>query len=258
MSARRTAVELSIIVGGLCAIVFVVVWGAGHLAGALTAWVPVETERGIGGQAFEAIVRASPVCDDPSARRYVERVAEPLIAALHTDRYQFTFSVLDSDEVNAFALPGGYIVVHFGLLESARAGDEVAAVLAHEIEHVVRRHGTKRILRALGGTAALGTLFGGTDVFVPANALADFLHNAYDRDQEREADERGRELLMRAGIEPAGMARFFERLERTTVTPPELLSTHPDPGDRAEAAARAGRGFEATTELPPPTGLRCH
>ncbi len=113
------------------------------------------------------------------------------------------------------------------------------------------------MLRELGATTILSALFGGTTVAVPAKVTHDFLSNAYDRDQEREADAGGLALLVKAGIDPRGMASFFTRLAKTSMSPPAWLSTHPDPGDRAEAAARAAKGAEPRIHLPSPKGLKC-
>src|SRR5262249_46207998 len=131
------------------------------------------------------------------------------------------------------------------------------AVLAHELQHVVRRHGTRRMLRELGTSAVFGAVFGATDVAVPASVVRDFMSNAYDRSEESEADARGLTLLSQAGIDPGGMARFFERLEKTSLAPPAILSTHPDPGDRAAKASIAAKGAHPTVSLPSPKGLHC-
>jgi len=158
--------------------------------------------------------------------------------------------------VNAFALPGGYVVVNRGLLESALAGDEVAGVLAHELSHVLSRHSTKRLVGSLGAGVALNIIFGVVDLGVPALTVAHLSSLGYDRDQEREADEKGRELLIRAGISPAAMATFFERLS-DSVQLPEFISTHPDPGNRAEAARRAADGHQSRLTLPAPPKVEC-
>jgi predicted Zn-dependent protease len=256
MSARRAWLEIAVVSTVLLAGVWLIVFLAGRAAGALSDYVPVEVDRTIGESAWRASL-AGGRCDSPRAQRYVEDVAAPLLQALDPSPYAFEFAVADDPSINAFALPGGFVTVNYGLLEKAESGDEVAAVLAHEIQHVVARHGTSRILRQLGGSTVLYAVFGGTDVAVPATLLADLASTAYDRDQEREADAGGLALLRRAGIDPRGMARFFERLANQGGTPPALLSTHPDPGDRSALAAQAAKDAPHTVRLPRPVDLSC-
>jgi predicted Zn-dependent protease len=256
MSGRRAAIEIGLAVGGLLGGVLLLMWLAGRLASHLTDFVPTDVDRTLGQQAW-TLTGVGRECASPGPERYVREVVAPLLAALGPTPFEFSFRVIDDEQVNAFALPGGFVTVNMGLLRSAETGGEVAAVLAHELQHVVRRHGTRRVLRQLGGTTALYLLFGGTDFAAPAAILTDLASTAYDRDEEREADRLGLELLRRAGLDPSAMARFFERLAESALTPPELLSTHPDPGNRAETAANAARGFKARLTLPAPSGLSC-
>jgi predicted Zn-dependent protease len=252
MSGKRAALEILLVVvlgGGVVALVL---GSARFFAARYADRVPLEVDRTIGEQSARALALAGNRCTDPAPARYVEGVVAPLLSALDDRRFSFQFVVVDDPEVNAFALPGGFVTVNMGLLRAAESGDEVAAVLSHELQHVVRRHGTERMLRELGASTLLSVIFGGTDIAVPAKAVHDFVSDAYDRAQESEADERGLALLGKAGIDPRGMSRFFERLAKTSVNPPALLSTHPDPGDRARKAAEAAKGARVTVVLPPP------
>jgi predicted Zn-dependent protease len=257
MSSRRTLVELGLVVGVVGGGIALVMWLAARGASRFTGSVPLDVDRTIGEQASRLVLATQAPCADPGPKRYVEAIAAPLLEALQDRRFEYHFVVVDDPEVNAFALPGGFVTVDFGLLKAAESGEEVAAVLAHELHHVILRHGTRRILRELGASTVLTAIFGGTAIAVPAGAAHDLASTAYDRDEESEADSRGLALLVRAGIDPHGMSSFFERLARLSPTPPALLSTHPDPGDRAEAAARAAKGARVTTTLPSPRGLSC-
>jgi predicted Zn-dependent protease len=257
MSGRRTAAEIALVLGLIAAAVVALLALVKAGAGVLANYVPTTVDRSMGDQAGRAVEATSSPCTDPGPKHYVEEIAAPLVRALGDKRWEFRFVVVDDSEVNAFALPGGFVTVDMGLLQSAESGDEVAAVLAHELEHVVFRHGTRRMLRELGTSVLFSAVFGGGDVSVPASVVRDFMANAYDRSEESEADARGLELLVRAGIDPRGMARFFERLAKTSLAPPAIVSTHPDPGDRAEKAARAAEHAHPTTTLPSPKGLRC-
>jgi predicted Zn-dependent protease len=258
MSGRRSALEIALILGALGGVILGVLWFARYGAERFIGAVPLGVDRTMGEQTARLVSLTSSPCTDGAPKQYVETVAAPLLAAMDDSRFTFSFVVVDDPEVNAFALPGGFVTVNRGLLDAAESGDEVAAVLAHEMQHVLRRHSTQRMLRELGASAFLSALFGGTDIAVPAKATHDFVSNAYDRAQESEADERGLALMLKAGLDPRGMSRFFERLAKAGLTPPALLSTHPDPGDRADKAARAAQsGAKVTTLLPSPRGMRC-
>jgi predicted Zn-dependent protease len=248
--------ELPILVGLCVALPLVVLASARSLAESAASYLPPELDEKLGRPTWELIGLSSQRCDDAATQRYLDAILQPLLAALGPVPFEVRSLVVVTPEVNAFALPGGYIVVNSGLLASAESGEEVAAVLAHELSHVTARHSTKRLVGGLGAGAALGVLFGMIDVSAPAYPLAQLAGLRYERGQESEADELGEALLMRAGISPLGMVTFFERL-RDSPRPPELLSTHPDPGDRAERARRAGSGFQPRVVLPPPTGLGC-
>ena len=205
---------------------------------------------------WEALRMSGQRCENPAAERYVHSVLDPLLAALGPTPFHFELMVVDAPDVNAFALPGGFVVVNAGLLAEAETGEEVAAVLGHELSHVTLRHSTKRIAGGLGAAAALGLVLGVVDLGAPAYTLAHLSGLGYERAQEQEADAHGLELLVRAGISPLGMATFFERLQ-SSLRPPELLSTHPDPGGRAERARQAAQGFQPRVVLPAPEGVTC-
>ncbi|HEX9619448.1 MAG TPA: M48 family metallopeptidase [Polyangiaceae bacterium] len=258
MTRRRAAVELSVIVAALAAAVFVFVTMAGRVAAWLTPFISPELDRRLGEAAAKQQELSGRRCKNPRLLRYVETLTSPLLSHLPSSAFTYRFTVSESPEVNAFALPGGYVTVNYGLIEAAKSGAEIAAVVAHEIEHVELRHGTKAILRQLGGWAAISTVFGDTSLQVPAYALADVTMLTHHRGQEAEADARGLELLVAAGIDPAGLATFFERLEKQGVSPPEFLSTHPDPGNRAERARAVARRHPGLAALPKPEGLNCH
>jgi predicted Zn-dependent protease len=242
-----------LVVGG----VGLLIWGVARAADLLLGQVPTSVDVTIGEQTKNLLLAGQPHCENPEPKKYVEKIVAPMIAALGKSDFEFSVEVVKSPEVNAFALPGGFITVNSGLLESAETGDEVAAVLSHELQHVVRRHGTRRMLRELGSKIVLSAVFGGTHVAVPASVVHDFASNAYSRDEESEADALGLALMIKTGIDPRGMSRFFERLAKSSLTPPALLSTHPDPGDRAELSKKAAESAKVTTVLPSPKGIVC-
>jgi predicted Zn-dependent protease len=257
MSSRRALMELLVIALGFGIVVLAVVFAVRYVSERYSDRVPLSVDRSIGEQSARLVASTSTPCDGDGAERYVEEIAAPLLRAIEDRSFEFHFTAVDNPEVNAFALPGGFVTVNSGLLASAETGEEVAAVLAHEMTHVTRRHGTRRMLREVGTSTLLSAVFGGTDIAVPARMAHELASTAYDRAEESEADAGGIALLVRAGIDPSGMARFFERLAKASPAPPVLLSTHPDPGDRAHMAARAAQGLHFSAALPSPKGIVC-
>jgi predicted Zn-dependent protease len=255
---RRLVSELMAVAGALFVVVGVGFAVVTHLSGWLVSWVPRGFDETIGKQAWDAMVPTSELCTDLAPLRYVEELGQALLPHIDSE-FEFQFRIADDPTINAFALPGGFITVNIGLLNKAGSGEEIAGVLAHEIAHVTLRHGTHRVLRQLGTATLLAVVFGGTDIEAPVSLLGGLLNTAYDRDQEAHADEVGLETLRRAGLDPKGMARFFERVasESSLSALPEVLSTHPDPGNRAQRAAEVASQFKATRSLPDPAGLAC-
>lgn len=230
------------------------------LGGAIAAWatplVPLSVDETLGAASAEQVELSAPDCGDAAAQKYIEALAAPLLSKVKDQPFTFHFRVADTDEVNAFALPGGYVTVNRGLIEAAESGEEVAGVIGHEIQHALLRHGTKRILRQMGGRALIALVLGGTDLHMIGDATGSLMSLSYDREQESEADVRGIELLVASEMNPEGLATFFARLSKDSVRPPELLSTHPDPGNRAEVIKEVSAGAKFT-KLPPLPKVQC-
>lgn len=253
---RRWRAELVVLALVVVALPLGLLWGARQLAELVAMRSSPSVDAALGRPTWESLQVAGQRCTSERAERYVRDVVAPLLAVLGSTPFEFQFMVGTSEDVNAFALPGGYVVVNRGLLAAAESGEEVAAVLGHEISHVTLRHSTKRLAGSLGASAALALILGMVDLGAPAYTLAHLSGLGYERDQEREADEAGVALLMRAGISPVGMATFFER-SSSSAHPPEMVSTHPDPGDRAERARRAAANFRPSVEVPAPPDVLC-
>jgi predicted Zn-dependent protease len=218
--------------------------------------LPPKMDEALGRPTWEALQHSGERCGSAEGDAYLQRLAAPLLAQLKDSPFEFRFLLAKSSDVNAFALPGGFVVVNVGLLREAQSGDEIAAVLAHELSHVTLRHSTKRLAGSLGAGAALAMVLGIVDLGAPAYTVAHLAGLGYERDQESEADAAGRALLRGAGISPLAMAAFFERIG-SMARPPEILSTHPDPGDRAERARLEAEGFQPRLSLPPPPAIVC-
>jgi predicted Zn-dependent protease len=204
-----------------------------------------EAEVAQGRQLAAMVDREAKFVDDPVITEYINRVGQQVV--LHSDaKIPFTIKVIDSDEVNAFALPGGFFYVNKGLILAADNEAEVAGVMAHEIAHVAARHAmenqAKGMLAEIGmiaGSIFLGGL-GGALIMNGAQfgALLGFMK--FNRDAEREADTLGVQYLWAAGYDPSAMSTMFEKLSAKNKKKPgtfsKLFETHPQPPDRMEAS----------------------
>lgn len=260
-SKRRIVVELGVVLGLAALVVGAAVWVGHRASGWAVQALPLSLDETVGEVSWKLLAAEPLRCTDPSMQQYVEKLLAPLIEAAADPRFEFQIAVIDNDDPNAFALPGGFLTVHSGLLTTASSGDEVAGVLAHEIAHATRRHGMSRIVREAGVSIALGLVLGFVDLSALTGYGAQLANLSYDRDQESEADAVGREYLLRAGIDPRGLADFFTKLEERGgpgAAMPTILSTHPDLRARIQATStRPPAGFQAK-QLPRPEGLRCH
>lgn len=218
-------------------------WVIPVLAALAATRVPVSWEERLGQGVVDHLAPASKRCADPGRVARVEELVRMLTAAAPREPYTFRVIVVDDRAVNALAAPGGSIVVFLGLLERTRRPEELAGVLAHEVQHVLRRHATRALLQRASISLLASALAGdptgaggfGLEGAQTLGALA------YSREFEAEADREGMRMLARAGIDPTGMIEFFEALLKDGGKTPGLaryLSTHPSLEERV-AALRA-------------------
>lgn len=211
----------------------------------------LEKEVALGRQLAQDIDRESKFVDDPVITEYVNRVGQNVV--LHSDaKVPFTIKVIDSDEVNAFALPGGFFYVNKGLILVADNESELAGVMAHEIAHVAARHameqqakGTLANIGLTAGSIFLGGL-GGAAILNGAQFLTMLGFLKFSRAAEEEADKLGLQYMYAAGYDPNGMATMFEKLSAQNKKKPgkftKLLATHPQSDNRrSDAVALAAR-----------------
>lgn len=240
-------------VGALASVALIIFVLVPMLANRLADLLPIEGERALGESTFEQIRQALdegegfgvPLCDAPGGRLALEQMRARLEAGADIP-YELRLFVLDHPMVNAFALPGGNIVLFRGLLEEAASAEEVAGVLGHEMGHVANRDPTRLALRSAGSIGVLGLLFGDFAGGALVLFLTERLIQAnYSRGAEAASDAYSHALLARAGLPSAPMAGFFRRLQAEAgEEAPGLLShlaSHPDLGGRAEAALAADR-----------------
>src|SRR5438128_1559495 len=204
----------------------------------------LEKEIAIGKQLAQEVERSAKLVDDPVVVEFVNRVGQNLVRNSDA-KVPFTIKVIDSDEINAFALPGGFFYVNSGLVLRADEESELAGVMAHEIAHVTARHVTKNatkgeltqlamiplILLGPGGWAGYG-IYQGLNFFIPLGYLK------FSRDAEREADFLGLPYKYKAGYDPNAYVTFFEKVQaeerRRPGTIPKVFSTHPPTPERIE------------------------
>jgi predicted Zn-dependent protease len=218
-------------------------FGVRYGAQAAVHSLPVSVDRQLGKAAFASMDLGGPEVSEKTIVEAIRKMVDQLSPHAAMEGMEFEIHVVDSDELNAFCLPGGVIVVYTGLIAGAENPEQVAAVIGHEMAHATLRHGLERTSQSLGIWAAIslligdstGLIAGGADLFQVA------VVNSYSREQEDAADKEGVRMLHGAGIDPSSMANFFRIMEEKHGEMPELfawISTHPQHSDRI-ASVRA-------------------
>jgi predicted Zn-dependent protease len=233
--------------------------GKRNINGGFIGKIAGGTEKEVrqGREAAAEVDRQAKFIDDPVITEYVNRVGQNIV--LHSDaKVPFTIKVIDSDEVNAFALPGGFFYVNKGLLLAADNEAELAGVMAHEIAHVAARHAVENQAKArLLEYAALGAsiFLGGIPGMIYQNTAGIGLLGIFmkfSRGAEEEADKLGVQYMYAAGYDPGAMATMFEKLEAKNKKKPGFISrafaTHPAPPDRRQSAISLAARFPEREE----------
>src|SRR5580704_11704965 len=195
----------------------------------------LEKEIALGKQLAQEVERQAKIIDDPVIAEYVSRVGQNLVRNSDA-KVPFTIKVLDSEEVNAFALPGGFFFVNSGLILKTESEAELAGVMAHEIAHVACRHGTKQATKLeIAQIATIPLIFmggwGGYAIRQGMGLLIPVGFLAFSRSMEAEADYFGLQYMYKAGYDPTAFVDFFEKIEtlekRKPGTVSKVFSTHP-------------------------------
>jgi predicted Zn-dependent protease len=205
----------------------------------------LDKEIALGRSLAQQVEQTSKLIKDPVVTEYVNRVGQNLVRNSDA-KVPFTIKVIDSDQINAFALPGGFFYVNSGLILAADSEAELAGVMGHEISHVAARHGTRNatkgeiaqlalipvMMLGPGGLAGLG-IYEGLNVAIPLGFLQ------FSRENEFEADYLGLQYMYKAGYDPNALITFFEKVEaeekRQPGKVPKVFSTHPPTPDRVKA-----------------------
>lgn len=223
----------------------------GAIVESVASQIPVSWEQEVSSSLLESAIAGKKVVNDEKILNDLRLITEPLVNAVDNKDFKFSFTIVEDETINAYALPGGAIVIHSGLILKANNVNEVAGVLAHEISHVTRRHHIRGIVDQLGFFMLIRAFLGdgsvGADILVMGASLEAL---KYSRDYELEADESGWNLMLKANLDPSGMVDFFKILEHEHGDLPDaasFMSTHPATGERIEvleAKPLGGKTFD--------------
>lgn len=236
-AVRRRLRRAGIAVAGALAVAALFWFGLPKGVEALAKVIPVSWEERLGEAALADVLdffgelsdQEARFCTAPEGRAALDRLVQRLVGPLDSP-YDFKVHVVDLDITNAFALPGGYVVLFDGLISSSKAPEEVAGVLAHEMGHVIHRHSTQGMLRQMGISMIFDVMMGDFGGTLGGQLGSVILSSSYSREAESQADTAGIEVLRGAGVRPTGLAAFFKRLQDEGADVPapfQILSTHP-------------------------------
>jgi predicted Zn-dependent protease len=227
---RQTTRVVGIGIAVMVAVAVLYVVGANPMADWVVRRMPPEWEVQLGRSVVERMAPPERQCTDAAGGAAMRTMLDRLLTAAPPTPYAFRLTVVRDSSINAFAAPGGYVVVHDGLLRAAKSPDEVAGVLAHEVQHVLHRHSTRGIVREAPLRIAVSVLFGGSSVEGLATLAGSLGALSYRRSDESEADRDGMRLLQAAEIDGDAMVSFMQTLARENSRTPRLvsyLSSHP-------------------------------
>lgn len=255
----------------IVALAFLLLLGAATTAGAQSLWDELLSgfESSIGAAVAEDVrdEYGPPARLNRWQQRWIDTVFAEIVLQAGRDDIAYTVQVLDSDVVNAFAAPGGYVFVTTALLRHIDGDTDVLAnVLGHEVAHVEYKHGMNALGRNLGLSLLMQLAFGnpseGDEVWqVVAGVSVNLMQRGWSREQEHESDDLGQRLAARGGYDPEGMVRFFrimQRLEGTEVPLLQFLSTHPLTSERIDRAAHRARSLTMERRAVPKPTLPGH
>lgn len=213
------------------------VWGIPGLATFLAPRIPVSWEEQLGASVLEHLAPSADRCVDQDRLPVIESIVTRLSRAMPDSPYRIRLTIVDRPAVNAFALPGGQVVLFRGLLEAAETSEQLAGVLAHELQHIYKQHSTRAMIEQASTSlliaAMTGDFTGGVAYGIEGARVLGMLR--YSRLHEGEADREGLRLLQTVGIDPAEMIAFYRIMQAQhlhDVAASSYLSTHPDTDDR--------------------------
>ncbi|HET7705078.1 MAG TPA: M48 family metallopeptidase [Thermoanaerobaculia bacterium] len=224
--------------------VLVLVLGCGGSGGDFNL-ISLEEEWQLGQQLSQDIARQVPLNNDPTVNAYIRQMGQRIVSQTNMANLPWNFHVVNDNEINAFAIPGGHVYIHTGLINAASNASEVAGVMAHEISHVLARHSTEQISRQYGISVLAGLVLGqnpGVLQQLAAQIVAGGALARFSRAAEEEADALGLQAMNLAGYNPNGMVTMFQKLMQNRRSSPgaveRFFSTHPLTEDRIQDTQR--------------------
>jgi Zn-dependent protease with chaperone function len=242
---RKLAVTKFFILGGvllfmIAATVLMLFFMKSALARAVASRLPASWEQQFGDAAMESVRKQMKIIENSKWEPQLDAIRAKLLPGVTNTTFPIHIHVAEDSELNAFAMPGGHIVVFTGLLKAVDRTEELAGVLAHEIAHITERHVLRKMIESLGLVLVLQSLFGDTSglLAVATEGSELLLQQKFSRDFEREADDVGWRYLVTANVDPRGMIDFFKKLEAEAAKAGSvelsLLATHPPTTERIE------------------------
>lgn len=250
---------LATVVMLIVAVPLLIVLRMDFFTGVIAKKIPVEWEQKLGDSAIAQYQFGKQMLDDKDAERLLKPLVDPLVTALENSRYEYHFKIVNEGSLNAFALPGGQVVIHSELILRADSAEELLGVLAHEIQHVEQQHGLRNIIGTTGIYMIASAMFGDASglLAVLSSAAPLLLNQSYSRGFETEADVKGFALLQKAKVNPSGLASFFEKMiaeekqqlekvmdkenQELARKALQFLSTHPASEDRIQQLQQLAR-----------------
>ncbi|HYJ17120.1 MAG TPA: M48 family metallopeptidase [Candidatus Limnocylindria bacterium] len=207
-------------------------WGIPMLATIAAPWVPVSWEEQLGQSMLEYVAPAEQRCSDPGRLAKLENLVGAMVVTQGETKYRFKIHVVNQPMFNALAAPGGHLVIFRGLLDRTENAEELAGVMAHELQHILKLHVTRSLLEYASTSFLVAAVLGDTSGIVSfgVEAAQMLAQMRFSRQHELEADEAGLQMLLAARIDPAGMIAFFEAVgkdEGQMAPALSYISTHP-------------------------------
>jgi len=235
---NRVPVYMAIIAGFFFGSYFLISQSSSFIAD----MIPYEWEQKIGSFAFENYLLGKQNIDNSKVESAIKTIVDR-IDQFDDSEIAYEVAVIDADMVNAFAFPGGFVVVTSGLINNADNPEQVAGVLSHELTHVIERHGLRKLVRQAGLGILIGIVLGDASALSQLIELSSHLDSlSFDREQERHADDGAIKIMLAAGISPQHFVTFFKTLKQQDSVAgdvPEIFSTHPLTDERIERVSAA-------------------
>ena len=235
--SRRTRLVLWFVIGSVL-VLWLGMLATGAMVRAIVAKIPPEMEQKLGKEVLDELRTEFKFVDDGNHMAQLTEIAQPLLRAL-PGKQTWQFYIVDEVDPNAFALPGGHIVVTTGMLKMVQRPEQLLGVVAHEVAHVTHKHGFRQVIASAGPFIIFQVFMGGGQMAALAGGSAFLVQQSFSQEYEKEADDVGWDYLVKANIDPRGMIEVFEKMKNDPMVllgalVPKALQSHPDLDKRIE------------------------